>query len=71
MSDEPNDPNPFPNLSLAYEWVRAWWYRANLAIGALLAFYGLTSDEAWALWAALISTFFSTGLAAKNTSTKK
>lgn len=64
--------NPFPEkFGLAVEAVRAWYYRASIPATAILMFYGIGSDESWALWVGLLNATFTGGLAAKNTSTSK
>lgn len=51
--------------------VRAWIYRVLVSAAPLVVFYGLMTQEAIALWIALVATFLGTGLAALNTTTKK
>ena len=50
---------------------RGWLYRILLAIGAILAFRGLVSNEELPLWLALASAVLGNGVAAINTPTKK
>lgn len=50
--------------------VRAWIYRILISVAPLVVFYGLMTQEAVALWIALVATFLGTGMAALNTSTK-
>lgn len=50
--------------------VRAWIYRVLVSAAPLVVFYGLMTQEAVALWIALVATFLGTGMAALNTSTK-
>jgi hypothetical protein len=51
--------------------VRAWIYRILVSAAPLVVFYGLMTQEAVALWIALVATFLGTGMAALNTSIKK
>ena len=50
---------------------RGWLYRILLAIGAILAFRGLVSNEELPLWLALASAVLGNGVAVINTPTKK
>lgn len=50
--------------------VRAWIYRIILSAAPLVVFYGLMTQEAAALWVALVATLLGNGMAAFNTSTK-
>ena len=51
------------------ESTRAYWYRVATAAIPLLTIYGLVDDKAAAVIVGLVAAVFSTGLAAKNTST--
>lgn len=50
--------------------VRAWIYRIIVSAAPLVVFYGLMTQEAAALWVALVATLLGNGLAVMNTSTK-
>ena len=51
------------------ESTRAYLYRVALAGIPLLTIYGIVDDKTAAVVAGLVAAVFSTGLAAKNTST--
>ena len=53
------------------ESTRAWIYRVATAVVPLLTAYGILSERQAALWLSAISTLLVSGLAARNTSTKK
>lgn len=50
--------------------VRAWIYRIILSAAPLVVFYGLLTQEAAALWVALVATLLGNGMAVANTTTK-
>lgn len=50
---------------------RAWFYRVVSTAAPLLAFYGLMSHTAAALWVAFIGAVLGTGLAAAKTNPKE
>lgn len=54
---------------LLTEQVRAYIYRVLMAVGAVLAFYGILSNEAIAVWLGLASVVFNV-MPAVNTNTK-
>jgi len=51
------------------ERIRAFFYRINTPLGALLGTYGLVSGERWALWVAMAQAILGGSLAIDNTST--
>ena len=51
--------------------VRAWVYRACLALVALAVVYGVVTDEQAESWVAVVSALLGNGLATLNTTTKR
>lgn len=59
--------NATPNRWITSPKGRKWLYRVALAVSALLAFYGLLTDESLALWGTLAAAVLSLPVASANT----
>ncbi|WP_301471590.1 hypothetical protein [Brachybacterium sp.] len=66
-TDTPKDPEVTPNRWITSPKGRKYLYGIALAVSALLAFYGLITDESLALWGTLAASVLSLPVAAANT----